>query len=181
MTVVSAFLVPGSPLPYQRPDNPPWSRLAAAYRAVGRALVSSRPDTIVLYSTQWGAVLDALWQTRARLTGTHVDANWYEYGDLEYDIRIDQMLAEACVDGSRDINISTKPVDYDQFPIDTGTIVANALMNPRGSIPLVIRQQPVPQLGGNLSTRRSGRPGSGQIGPPGGRPGRGQPFRYHLS
>ncbi len=138
MTVVSAFLVPGSPLPYQRPDNPPWSRLAAAYRAVGRALVSSRPDTIVLYSTQWGAVLDALWQTRARLTGTHVDANWYEYGDLEYDIRIDQMFAEACVDGSRDINISTKPVDYDQFPIDTGTIVANALMNPRGSIPLVI-------------------------------------------
>mgnify|MGYP001333292842 CR=1 FL=1 len=138
MSVVSAFLVPGSPLPYQRPDNPPWSRLAAAYRAVGRALISSRPDTIIIYSTQWVTVLDELWQTRARLSGTHVDANWYEYGDLDYSIQIDQELANACIEGSRRINVSTKPVDYDEFPIDTGTIVANGLMNSKGSTPLVI-------------------------------------------
>ncbi len=138
MSIVSAFLVHGSPLPYLRPDNPPWSRLAAGYRAAGRALVSSRPDTILIYSTQWVAVLDELWQARTALSGTHVDENWYEFGDLDYDIRIDQPVVEACVEGSKQLGISSKPVDYDQFPIDTGTIVANGYLNNRGSIPLVI-------------------------------------------
>jgi 2-aminophenol/2-amino-5-chlorophenol 1,6-dioxygenase alpha subunit len=138
MSIVSSFLVHGSPLPYLRPDNPPWSRLAAGYRAAGRALLSSRPDTIILYSTQWMAVLDELWQTRSELSGTHVDENWYEYGELNYNIKIDQQLANACVEGSKSIGVSSKPVDYDSFPIDTGTIVANGYMNERGNFPLVI-------------------------------------------
>ena len=138
MSIVSAFMVHGSPLPYLRPDNPPWSRLAAGYRAAGRALVSSRPDTILIYSTQWVAVLDELWQARSQLSGTHVDENWYEFGDLDYDIRIDQPVVEACIEGAKQLGISSKAVDYDQFPIDTGTIVANGYLNNRGSIPLVI-------------------------------------------
>jgi 2-aminophenol/2-amino-5-chlorophenol 1,6-dioxygenase alpha subunit len=138
MTVVSAFLVHGSPLPYLRPDNLPWSRLSAGYRTAGRALAASRPDTIILYSTQWITVLDELWQTRAELSGTHVDENWYEYGDLEYSIKIDQVLAEACIEASRGAGIKSKAVDYDGFPIDTGTIVANGHMNEQGSIPMII-------------------------------------------
>ncbi|MCG8695399.1 MAG: tRNA U-34 5-methylaminomethyl-2-thiouridine biosynthesis protein, partial [Minwuiales bacterium] len=35
MTVVSAFLVPGTPLPLLRPDNPPWAPLVAGYQAAG--------------------------------------------------------------------------------------------------------------------------------------------------
>ena len=38
MSVVAAYIVPGSPLPYLRPENPPWAGIAAACRAAGRSL-----------------------------------------------------------------------------------------------------------------------------------------------
>ena len=138
MTVVAAFLVPGTPLPLLRPDNPPWSRLAHAYRAAARSLASARPDVLLVYSTQWIAVLDELWQTRPVSAGVHVDENWHEFGELAYEIKADAALATACVESSKSIGITAKGVDYDQFPIDTGTIVANTYLNPRNQWPLVI-------------------------------------------
>ena len=69
MSVVSAFLVPGSPLPYVQRDNPPWGEIANAMETAGKALAASAPDLIVIYSTQWIAVLDQLWQTRVGLAG----------------------------------------------------------------------------------------------------------------
>ena len=68
-------------------DNPGWGALADAMEAAGERLRASKPDAILLYSTQWLAVLDELWQTRERSTGIHVDENWHEYGDLPFDIR----------------------------------------------------------------------------------------------
>lgn len=138
MSVVAAYLVPGNPLPYLRPENPPWVGIASACRAMGRSLSAARPDTIVLYSTQWMAVLDELWQMRRSFDDVHVDENWYEFGDLEYRITCDVDLAAACVEGSKEIGISAKGVDYDKFPIDTGTIVANGFLNPGGRVPLTI-------------------------------------------
>lgn len=137
MAIVSAFLVTGSPLPFLRPDNPPWAGLADGFKAASAALVASKPDVLLVYSTQWIAVLDQLWQVRPHSTGVHVDENWYEFGDLPFDIKADVALAEACVAGSADIGVSAKPVDYEDFPIDTGTIVADAMLNP-GRVPLVI-------------------------------------------
>ncbi|MBT8447123.1 MAG: tRNA U-34 5-methylaminomethyl-2-thiouridine biosynthesis protein [Gammaproteobacteria bacterium] len=138
MTVACAFLVPGSPLPFVQPDNPPWGRLADAMDAAGSALVAAAPDTIVVYSTQWIAVLDQLWQTRPHLSGVHVDENWHEYGDLPFDIRIDTELAAAAIDATGEHGIRSKAVDYDAFPIDTGTIVAARFLNPDNRLPLVI-------------------------------------------
>ncbi|WMS43834.1 tRNA U-34 5-methylaminomethyl-2-thiouridine biosynthesis protein [Acuticoccus sp. MNP-M23] len=138
MSVVSAFIVPGSPLPYLKPENPPWSVIAQACRAAGRNLAASRPDTILVYSTQWMAVLDELWQLRRSFNDVHVDENWYEYGDLPYELTCDVELAAACVEGSKGIGITSKGVDYDKFPIDTGTIVANGFLNPGSRIPLTI-------------------------------------------
>jgi 2-aminophenol/2-amino-5-chlorophenol 1,6-dioxygenase subunit alpha len=138
MTVVSAFLVPGSPLPYVQPDNPPWGKLAQAMHAAGKSLAASQPDTIVVYSTQWIAVLDQLWQTRPHLEGVHVDENWHEYGDLPFAIDIDTELAESAAAAANEEGIKSKGVNYDQFPIDTGTIVAANFLNPGNRLPLVI-------------------------------------------
>src|SRR5690606_4559839 len=138
MPVVSAFLVPGSPLPFVQRGNPPWGRLADAMEAAGRALAESKPDAIVIYSTQWIAVLDQLWQARARVTGVHVDENWHECGDLPFDLRIDTELAAAAVEETRRQGIKAKGVDYDGFPVDTGTIVASNFLNPGSHLPLVI-------------------------------------------
>jgi len=126
---VSAFLVTGTPLPVLRPDNPPWRALREAFDLAAQALKDSRPDVLLVYSTRWIAVLDALWQTRARLTGVHVDEVWHDYGDLPHDIRIDVDLAAACVAATNAAGIRAKGVDYDAFPVDTGTVVANTLLN----------------------------------------------------
>ena len=138
MPVVSAFLVHGNPLPFLRPDNPPWRDLDAGYRAAAGALAASRPDVIAVYSTQWIAVLDELWQARPRSRGVHVDENWHEYGDLAFDIRTDVDLTKAVIASTPAFGVRSKPVDYDGFPIDTGTIIANNYLNPGGKLPLVI-------------------------------------------
>jgi 2-aminophenol/2-amino-5-chlorophenol 1,6-dioxygenase alpha subunit len=138
MPVVSAFLVHGSPLPFLRPENPPWKTLDTGYRAAAAALAASKPDVIAVYSTQWIAVLDELWQARPRSRGVHVDENWHEYGDLSFDIRTDVELTKAIIAATSAFGVRSKPVDYDGFPIDTGTIIANNYLNPRGALPLVI-------------------------------------------
>ena len=138
MTIVSAFLLPGNPLPLLKEDNPPWKRLADAARKAGEALRESRPDVLLIYSTQWIAVLDELWQTRPHSVGRHVDENWYEYGDLQMNLRCDVELAKACIAAATADGVRSKAVDYEDFPIDTGTIVANAFINPDGKIPAVV-------------------------------------------
>lgn len=124
MPVVSAFLVPGCPLPQLKPENLPWSRVSAAYQRAARALAASRPEVVVLYSTQWMAVLDQQWLTRRRSKGNHVDENWHEYGELPFDIVADTELAHACAAGSPRLGIHARGVNYDGFPIDSGTITA---------------------------------------------------------
>jgi 2-aminophenol/2-amino-5-chlorophenol 1,6-dioxygenase subunit alpha len=139
MPVVSAFLVPGSPLPLLQPAALAWGRLAAAMQRAGRALEASRPDAVLLYSTQWMAVLDQQWLTRKRSTGIHVDENWYEFGELPFDVHADTELAHACVAASPRIGVHARGINYEGFPIDTGTIVACALLG-IGSVqrPLVV-------------------------------------------
>ena len=130
MTVVAALLLPGSPLPYVQRDNPPWGSLADAMEAAGSAVATAEPDTIVVYSTQWFAVLDQLWQYRAHIAGEHVDENWHEYGELPFDIRIDRELTDKCIALCEDLQVRAREVDYDEFPIDTGTIMAANFLNP---------------------------------------------------
>ena len=179
--VVAAFLVPGNPLPCLKPDNPPWQTIAAGFEQARGALDRARPDTLLVYSTQWIAVLDQLWQARGRCRGIHVDENWYEYGDLHYDLAIDTELSRRLVEGTREMGLTAKGVDYDGFPIDAGTIVAHAGLDPGKRYRLVIAAN-------NLyhdyeTTRRLGRHGGARSDPhgPAGRGHRGrQPLRLDL-
>lgn len=138
MTIVSAFLLPGSPLPEVQRENPPWGQLADAMDIAGGALAQSNPDTIAIYSTQWIAVLDQLWQTRAHVKGLHVDENWHEFGELTFDMRTDVQLTEAIIEATPADGIRSKGVDYDAFPVDTGTIIASNFLNPHGDYPTVV-------------------------------------------
>ncbi|MFT4582029.1 MAG: 2-aminophenol/2-amino-5-chlorophenol 1,6-dioxygenase alpha subunit [Gammaproteobacteria bacterium] len=138
MSVVSAFLIPGSPLPYVQRDNPPWGAMAEAMEKAGQALAASKPDVIAIYSTQWIAVLDQLWQVRPNPTGLHVDENWHEYGELPFDMRTDTELAEAAIGATDSYGIRSKGVDYDAFPVDTGTIVASNFLDPEQTFKSVV-------------------------------------------
>ncbi len=139
MTVVSAFLVPGSPLPRLKPEVPTLAAFVKALGVAGESLARSRPDAVLVYSTQWYAVLDELWITRRRSTGVHVDENWYEFGDLPFDIYADSDLATQCISACAKIGVHARGVDYDGFPIDSGTIAASALLGVGGADrPLVV-------------------------------------------
>ena len=138
MPLVAAFLVPGSPLHYLRREVAPWAPFASAHATAAAILAAARPEVLLVYSTQWIAVLDELWQTRPRVHGLHVDENWYEFGDLPFDIQIDTELAQACIAATSAIGVRSKGVDYDGFPIDTGTIVADGFLNPAKQAKLVI-------------------------------------------
>jgi 2-aminophenol/2-amino-5-chlorophenol 1,6-dioxygenase alpha subunit len=139
MTVVSAFLVPGNPLPMLKPEVPTLGILAEAMHQAGRALAASRPDAVLLYSTQWIAVLDQLWLTRPHSRGVHVDENWYEFGDLPFDIHVDATLAEACVSACPSVGVHSRGANYDGFPLDSGTIAAASLLRIGGKdLPLVV-------------------------------------------
>jgi 2-aminophenol/2-amino-5-chlorophenol 1,6-dioxygenase alpha subunit len=128
MTLVASFLVTGHPLPVLAADVPAYATLRSGLAAAADALAASRADVVLAYSTQWFAVLDELWQTRPRLQGLHVDENWYDRGDLPFDITVDTALAQACIEASPGVGVKAKAVDYDGFPIDSGTIVmANGL------------------------------------------------------
>ncbi|MEM5318470.1 tRNA U-34 5-methylaminomethyl-2-thiouridine biosynthesis protein [Paraburkholderia sp. JHI869] len=139
MSIVSAFLVPGSPLPTLRPDVQVWNQFNLAMQRAGASLKESRPDVVMMYSTQWFAVLDEIWLTRKRSQDIHVDENWHEFGELSYDLYSDVELANLCIQSCEKQGIHARGADYQNFPIDTGTIVASNSMGIGGeSLPLVV-------------------------------------------
>jgi 2-aminophenol/2-amino-5-chlorophenol 1,6-dioxygenase alpha subunit len=138
MPVVAAFLVPGNPLAHLQPDNPPWNPIHKGYQAAGEALATSGADVLAVYSTQWVAVLDQNWQTRPHIKAMHVDENWHEFGDLHFEMKIDTELTTAVIPETTALGVRSKEVNYDAFPIDTGTIVANNYLNADGSRSLLI-------------------------------------------
>lgn len=139
MSIVSAFLVPGSPLPQLRADVSGWQQFQLAMEQAGAALKASRPDVVLIYSTQWFAVLDEIWLTRRRSQDIHVDENWHEFGELAYDLYSDVELAHACIESCRTQGVDARGADYQHFPIDTGTIVATTALGVGGEeLPLVV-------------------------------------------
>ncbi len=136
--VVGAYLLPGSPLLALKRDVPAYAGLLAGMAQVSREIEELAPDTLVIYSTRWLAVLDQQWQARARITGLHVDENWHEFGEMRYDITTDVSLARACMKAANRAGVHSKLVDYPGFPLDSGTLSVNALVNADGLFPTLI-------------------------------------------
>jgi len=136
--VVGAYLLPGSPLLTLQRNVPAYAELLAGMAQVSREIEELQPDTLVIYSTRWLAVLDQQWQGRARITGLHVDDNWHEFGEMRYDITTDVSLARACMKAANRAGIHSKLVDYAGFPLDSGTLSVNALINGDGAFPTLI-------------------------------------------
>ncbi len=136
--VVAAYLLPASPLLALLRQEARHAELVAGMQRVARDIEALRPDTLVIYSTRWIAVLDQQWQGRARMAGLHVDENWHELGAMRYDLTTDVSLARACVRAAQRAGIASKLVDHAGFPVDSATLAANALVNPEGTVPVLV-------------------------------------------
>ncbi|CAN5805393.1 hypothetical protein BH23ACT10_BH23ACT10_07490 [soil metagenome] len=135
-TIVGAALVPG--LPHLLASDPAasWKQLGDAAREVGQRLRAAEPDAMVVLSTQWFTVLGHQFQHHPNPSGTYVDENWYgyDYGHLAYDYRVDVDLVEQWASETERDGMQARLTRYDNFPIDTGTIVAGRLLDPDATV-----------------------------------------------
>ena len=133
MTVVGAALVPGMPHLLAAEPAPSWKLLADAAGQAGQDLRAAGPDAFVVLSTQWFTVLGHQVQCDDRLRGRRTDENWYahDYGHLDHDLAVDTELAHAWADAIDAAGMQARRTRYEGFPVDTGTVVAAKLLDPR--------------------------------------------------
>jgi 2-aminophenol/2-amino-5-chlorophenol 1,6-dioxygenase alpha subunit len=124
-------IVPGMPHLLKPELNSGYGKLADAIRQVGRRFKDEGVERIVYYSTSWLSVLGTSFQAGKNLKGLHVDENWYEFGDLNFDFKVDRALAQSFASRAGEFGFAPSQVDYEGFPVDTATIVADRLINPQ--------------------------------------------------
>lgn len=135
--VTACYLVPGQAhILLAKERSPAWNSLYQNYAKIKQELENSQPDLIIYYSTQWLSVLGYMIQADPHLQGSHVDPNWYEYGTMKYKFNVDTSFAQAAHETLQHLGHSSKQINYKGFPIDTGTIVAQSLLNPENRFPV---------------------------------------------
>lgn len=136
--VIGAAWVPGLPFILQPEKSKKWAELTEGMEKLATHIKALKPDVVLVYSTQWFSVLGTSFQVRPQVKGLHVDENWYEWGDLPFDFKCDSTLGEKFAAAVTKKGFPTKTVDYEEFPIDTGTIVASRFLKQAGDIPVSI-------------------------------------------
>jgi len=139
MLVQKAYIVPGQPHVLLAPErNAGWASLRRAYEAVGREIAASGAELMLVYSTQWLSVIGHLFQTDPKPKWVLVDQNWYELGEIPYELRVDPDFGKLYCSIAKSAGMQAATVDYHGFPIDTGTVVALKFLNPDNAIPASI-------------------------------------------
>ena len=137
--ITKAYIVPGQPHVYLAPDkNAGWAALRHAYDAIGAEIEKSDAELILVYSTQWFSVIGHLMQIDPQPKWVLVDQNWYEFGEIPYEFRVDPEFGKLYSSVCRDNGMQASTVDYHGFPIDTGSVVALKLLTPHNRVPASI-------------------------------------------
>lgn len=134
--IEKAYLAPG--LPHLVFGNGDWGELKKAYATAGEHARAVNPDVLVIYSAQWISVLGHSFQADPNPKGLHVDENWYDMGEFPFSFPVDVELVQKAEALTREKGLATKLVNYEGFPIDTGTLVALKYFNPDNRIPVMI-------------------------------------------
>jgi reactive intermediate/imine deaminase len=134
--IVKALVVPGLPQILLAPEKSPgWQKLRDAYELARKEIETANADLILYYSTQWLSVLGYTFQADPSPEWTHVDQNFHELGSMPYKFRIDPSFASAYAAEVKKDGHHTMLANYRGFPVDTGTIVAQKLLNPGNRLP----------------------------------------------
>lgn len=134
--IVKALVVPGLPQILLAPEKAPgWKKLHAAYAETRAEIEKADADLILYYSTQWLSVLGYTFQADPAPEWTHVDQNFHDLGSMPYKFKIDADFARAYQAEVKAEGHHTMLANYRGFPVDTGTIVAQKLLNPANRLP----------------------------------------------
>ena len=130
--VLKSYVVPGLPHLLLCPEKKPeWQKLNKAFKKAAQEIEDLNPDVILVYSSYWFSVLGHQFQTRENPKWTLVDEEWHELGSVPYELSIDTDFAKENIVCAEQRGLHARPVDYEGFPIDTGSVVALSLLNPK--------------------------------------------------
>jgi len=130
MSAVLGLILPGLPHPLLCPEgNPSWSEIRKGFEAVRQKLIDAKVERLVLYSTQWFSILGHQVQAHANPAWTHVDQEFHHLGSMPYSFHVDTAFADSVVKHATKRGLHARTVDYHGFPIDTGSVVVNQLLN----------------------------------------------------
>ena len=131
--------VPPHPHPLLAPDaNPGYKRLREAYDKCKDRIEKSDADIIIVYSTTWPSIIGHQFQANPNSEWVHVDDDFHYMGSMPYSFTMDSEFAARCVEKAESRGLQARTVNYDAFPIDTGSITALSLLNPDNRIPSTI-------------------------------------------
>lgn len=135
-TVAKVLIVPGLPQVLLAPEKSPgWQKLRSAMEAARAEIEATNADLILYCSTQWLSVLGYTFQADPAPEWTHVDHNFHELGSMKYKFKIDPEFAAAYASEVKKDGHHTMLANYNGFPVDTGTIVAQKILNPNNRLP----------------------------------------------
>lgn len=130
MSAVVGLILPGMPHPLLQPEgNPSWGEIRKGFEAVRQQLIDAKIERLVLYSTQWFSILGHQVQAHANPEWTHVDQEFHHLGSMPYSFNVDTSFSESIVKYATKRGLHARTVDYHAFPIDTGSVVVNNLLN----------------------------------------------------
>lgn len=139
MSCVKGYILPGLPHLVLTPDaNPGWKKVRQALDRVREQIAALDADVLMIYSTYWPSVIGHQIQARPNPEWVHVDDEFHALGSIPYKMRIDTELAHAYVDAAKARKLTARAIDYNGFPIDTGSVVVSKLVNPDNRLPAVI-------------------------------------------
>ena len=130
---------PPHPQPLLSPDaNAGYAKLRAAFDECRRRIEESDADIILVYSTTWASIIGHQIQALENAVWTHVDDDFHYLGSMPYEFAIDTEFAHAMKENSEKRGLEARTVEYEGFPLDTGSVVALQLLNPDNRIPSCI-------------------------------------------
>ncbi len=137
--VVQGVLATGLPQPLLVPaQNAGWQRIRDAYERVRDQVQASGADVLLIYSTMWPSVIGHQVQAHPHPEWVHVDENFHDLGSMPYRFTVDTEFAHGIVAAAQARGLMARAVAYDGFPVDTGSVVANTLLNPANTLPICI-------------------------------------------
>lgn len=137
--VRKGYVLPGLPhLLLAKDKNPGWTKVADAFQKVRADLETSDIDVIVVYSTYWPSVIGHQIQARQEPEWVHVDDQFHALGSIPYKMEIDSEFAHELNRTCEERGLHSRTIDYHGFPIDTGSVVVQQLINKDNRWPMVI-------------------------------------------
>jgi 2-aminophenol/2-amino-5-chlorophenol 1,6-dioxygenase subunit alpha len=130
--VLKGFLLPGLPHPLLVPtQRPAYQKLRQAFNKVSEEIEQLNPDVIIIYSTYWASILGHQIQALPRPQWTLVDDEWHSLGSIPYEFQTDVEFAHAYNQANLQRGLKSRLTAYEGFPIDTGSVVALKLIDPK--------------------------------------------------